>query len=569
MILPQTRMRLGAQAIAFSDDTRVVVTPVPVAAPLDPYASPLTADDARHLLRRTGFGAAPARVSAFTGMTASAAARLLLDDATNASTLATPAWYGTAVTNQNTVFTAERQNILARMTQAPLREKMALFWHNHFPVEAGIINAQANVVVNGVTTTVYYTPAIIWSYYRLLRDNALGNLRTLVAGIGQEPAMLRYLNGNTSTVGAPNQNYGRELLELFTMGIYNSTGQRNYTDTDTGGTSSDVYMAARALTGWRDRVRTVNGANTYTYESYFTQSRFDTGSNKTFLGQTGAWGYDDVVRLIFEQRGAQTAWYLARKLLAFFVNAVPDAAATQALAALIVASNFEMRPVLEALFASTHFFAPGYRGALVKSPTDLYLGAAAGLNTNFAATAFNWATLLGYTRGNATVEERSHLYFEPPNVAGWPGHNPPSAAGRENFRVWYSADDFSGVWTNLRALASTPTRFPYEPLGLVTLASDPNDPFSVALALGEHLLAVPLAYASIPDKSALKFGGNQDIAPPTWVASAPRYVSDLAKTLLAGAPHYEWATMTTANKTTLVRNYLLFLLTEVPEAMLM
>ncbi len=537
--------------------------------PLTPHPTPLTAADARHLLRRAGFGSAPARVRALTGLTAAEAARRLLAEAA-ASTVADPGGVGTAVTNMGTFFNAEREAILQRMTSSPLREKMTLFWHNHFPVEAGVVNSQETLTVNGVSTTYYYTPSFIWTYYRLLRESAFGNLRTLVSAIGKEPAMLRYLNGNVSTGAAPNQNYARELLELFTMGIYDPTGARNYTDTDTHGAASDVSMAARALTGWRERNVVVGGVNAYTREAYFTASRFDAGA-KTFLGQTGAWGYDDIVRIVFEQRGAQTARHLARKLLAFFVAPVPDPAAEAALAALYLASGFEMRPVMEALLGSAHFYAPGHRGALVKSPTDLHLGAVVSLMADPGGSSTGWATLRGYTRGNVNVEERSHLYFEPPNVAGWPGHNPPSAAGRENYKVWYAADDFSNVWNALRAIGlNTSSRFPNDPIALVAAVTDaPGDAFAVALALAEHLLAVPLVYASLPDRSATPLAGDPARTPPAWVADAPRYVTDLAKTLLGSVPHYEWTSMPVAMRTTLLRSYIVFLTTEVPEFLLM
>ena len=510
-----------------------------------------------------------------TGLMATDAARRLLDEAA-ASPLADPAWVGTAVTNASTatnqtaVLNGEREAILRRMTASPLREKMTLFWHNHLPVEAGAVNSQETLTVNGTATVFYYTPSFLWTYYRLLREHALGHFPTLLAAVGREPAMLRYLNGNVSTAAAPNQNYARELLELFTMGLYGADGQRTFTDTDTHGAASDVHMVARALTGWRERNVVVGGVNTYRRESYFTATRFDSG-DKTILGQTGRWGYDDVGRIVFEQRGLETARHLARKLLAFFVAPVPDPDAEVALADLYRAARFEMRPVLEALFASRHFYADGHRGALVKSPTDLHLGAAVSLGCDTDAPTFNWPVLRGYARGNANVEERSHLYFEPPNVAGWPGHNPPSAAGRQNHTVWVAADDFSTIWTRLRAIAyNSSGHFPTDTLALVAhVAPDVNDPFGVAVALAEHLLAVPLAYASIPDRSATPLAGNADRLPPDWVATAPRYVTDLAKTLLGSVPHYEWRSMPAPMRISYVRNYLVFLTTELPEFLLM
>ncbi len=316
--------------------------------------------------------------------------------------------------------------------------------------------------------------------------------------------------------------------------------------------------AARALTGWRTR-GTVDGRA----ETYFDPALFDAGP-KTFLGQTGAWGYDDVVRIIFEQRTGEAARFLARKLLAFFVTATPAPSAEAALADVLLASSFDVRPALEALFASTYFYA--HPGALVKSPTDLFLGFAA----TVGASGYDAARMRMVCAGNSAVADRSHVYFDPPSVAGWPGHNPPSATGNPSYRAWYASDDFPRVWTTLDAFAlGDAGRLRYDPLALCALAPDPADPFAVAQALAEHLLAVPLAHTSLPDLSRLPFGGDAAVPPPAWVAAAPPYVTGLAKWLLAGAPHYEWAGLPDASRAALVRGYLRRLTTELPEFLLM
>ena len=497
--------------------------------PLAPYGPPLTEADARHLVRRTGFGAPRARVLPLVGQTAADAARLLLDEAAASPAPATPAWYAPTATDVNLLY-AETDNVVRRMVTDPVREKLTLFWHNHLAAEL----------------RVYNNPAWGWLYYTLLRGRALGNVRALVGEIGKAPAMLRYLNGNQNTRSAPNQNYGRELLELFTMGQYAPDGTLNYTETD-------VVEGARALTGWRIR----NGT-----EVYFTASLFDPGT-KTFLGQTGAWGYDDVVRIVFEQRGPLVARFVARKLLAFYVAHRPDPAAEAALADVLVANGFELRPALDALFASEHFYTPGLRGGLVKAPTDLYVGTAAQLGV--AAGALNATYVRDRTR------ERDEYLFNPPDVAGWDGRNPPSATGRAGFAAWYESDDFGPVWSVLRAIVrneGSPPRFPADLLALAAGAPDPADPFRVALYLAECLIPVPLTVASVPALDD-PFAGNQAIPPPAHTAGAPRHVFDLTKILLGGTvPHYEWAALPDTTRATRLKEYLTFLTTELPEYLL-
>ena len=153
--------------------------------------------------------------------------------------------------------------------------------------------------------------------------------------------------------------------------------------------------------------------------------------------------------------------------------------------------------------------------------------------------------------------------------------------------AWYAAEDFSTVWNNLRAVAlNTSNRFPYDPVMVArTFAPHPDDPtrisadpFQVALAVAEHLIAVPLVYASIPDRSGTPFAGDIARNPiPAYLASEPRYVQDLAKIMLGGAPWYEWAsipdpapgtTVMGTTKTTLLRNYISVLATEIPEFLL-
>ncbi|MBE2187696.1 MAG: DUF1800 domain-containing protein [Rhodothermales bacterium] len=500
---------------------------------LAPYGAPLTAADVRHLLRRTGFGAPHARVQPLVGRSAAEAVRQILDEAEAAPILPAPAWLATPQTNIAEM-NGERDAWTTRMLAHPVRERLALFWHHHFATEIRD----------------YVHAASGWTYYTLCRTHALGNVRTLVHAMGLNPAMLRYLNGNQSTKAAPNQNYARELLELFTIGPTDRNGTPNYTE-------SDVLEAARALTGWRIRpTGTVGGVTTVGTEVYFDAARYDTGT-KTILGQTGLWAYDDVVRIVFEQRPRQVAAFIARKMLAFYVSAAPDATVEAALADVLLGGSFRLRPALETLLASEHFFDAGHRGALLKSPLDVYIGALADLG----ATAFN-AT---YVRNRA--RERDLDLLNPPNVSGWPGFNPPSSGGLPGYTAWYAADDFGPLWSVLGALVDkTNAVSTYDPLDFIRHAPTPPDPFSVAVSIAERLVGVPLAYASVLPNDA-PLAGNPAIPPPDYVVHGPRYLSDLGKMLLGTMPHYEWSASTDAVLAARVQAYLKALYTTVPETL--
>lgn len=492
---------------------------------LAPYGAPLTLSDARHLVRRTGFGAPLARVAPLVGLTAAQAVARLLDEAEATPPLAEPSWLATPQGNLTMLY-AEREAWMRRMLADPVRERLTLFWHHHFATEA----------------RVYGNAASGWRYLALCHGQALGNVRTFVHAMGLNPAMLRYLNGNQNTRSAPNQNYARELFELFTMGPTARDGAANYTETD-------ITEAARALTGYR--VQGPTGSDVA-----IDGSRFDAGT-KTIFGQSGPWGYDAVVRLVFEQRPAQTAAFVARKLLAFYVSALPDADVEAALAAVLLAHEFRIRPALEALLASEHFFDAGFRGALLKSPLDVYLG----LLGDLGATDFNAAYLVNRAR------ERDLEPLNPPNVAGWPGFNPPTASGRPGFAAWYASDDFGPLWAVVGALVDKSNRVAtYDPLDVIRAAPVPGDPFSVALAAAERLVGVPLQYASILPNDT-PFAGNPLRPPPDYVLTGPRYVSDLGKMLLGTMPHYEWATSTDAVLATRVQAFLKALVSTVPETL--
>tara|TARA_B100000315_G_scaffold260807_1_gene325638 strand:+ start:29331 stop:31013 length:1683 start_codon:yes stop_codon:yes gene_type:complete len=258
--------------------------------------------------------------------------------------------------------------------ETTIREVMALFWHDHFATSGG---------------KVFYPPAM-YNQNALIRNYALGNIKEFVKVMAFDPAMLIWLDNNQNHVGAINENFARELLELFTIGVGNYT-------------QIDIIEAARAYTGYR-----TDGLNTY-----FMPDHHDYGL-KTFMGQTGNWFGDDIVDIIFEQD--ETARFLCRKLYSWFLYNFPDESVIDELAAIMRDNDYEVEPVLRALLSSDHFFDENFRGAKYRSP--VYHTASIVRQTYTEITALDSEhpknIILMYVNellGQAT--------FFPPDVSGW------------------------------------------------------------------------------------------------------------------------------------------------------
>jgi uncharacterized protein (DUF1800 family) len=220
---------------------------------------------------------------------------------------------------------------------------------------------------------------------KLFRDFAMGNLIDFTKAITINPAMLIYLDGTRNRKGAPNENYARELMELFTLGIGNYTEQ-------------DIQEAARALTGWR-----VDGLT-----SYFTQSRFDEGV-KTIFGQTGNFNHNDVVDIIFTQPAA--AIFFCRELYNEFMHVAHDEPSIETMAQILRNNNYELKPVLSTLLKSVMFHTNEVRGAKIKGPVELMIG---------TMRQFNVATP-DYVYIRQVAAQTKQELFSPPNVSGWDG----------------------------------------------------------------------------------------------------------------------------------------------------
>lgn len=252
-------------------------------------------------------------------------------------------------------------------TDAQLREKMAFFWHGHF--------ASRNL-------NVFYQQGIL----DVIRQNSLGSFRDLLHEVSKSAAMLNFLNANQNRKGHPNENFAREVMELFTM------GRGNYTETD-------VKEAARAFTGW--------GAN-FQGEFVFRKFQHDDG-NKTILGKTGNFNGDDVLDILLDHK--QTARFISQKIYRFFVNDIIDKEKTDWLAGRFYESGYDISQLMEDIFTSDWFYDEKNIGARIKSPIELI----AGLRRTLPMKLENEDVMLLLQR----ILGQMLLY--PPNVAGWPG----------------------------------------------------------------------------------------------------------------------------------------------------
>ena len=309
-----------------------------------------------HLLRRAGFGATRDELEGYVAQGYAATVEQLLHPEL-APTLDEDVLRRYHI-DQNSLMLIESSQAywLYRIinTRRPLEEKMALFWHGLFATAYGKLN-HAKAVVNQTNT---------------FRRCGLGDFRTLLLELSRDPAMIFWLDNKDNHKDAPNENYGRELLELFSMGI------GNYTE-------DDVKACARAFTGW-----TIANADYMSIrasrDSIWPHGRLDwqfvyrpedhDDTPKTFLGQTGPFNGEDVIDIICRQPA--TAWFVAAKLYGFFVSDTPDEASIQYLADTFRETDGDLRAVMRALFMSDFFRSDAVRLGRVKSPTELVAGTA-------------------------------------------------------------------------------------------------------------------------------------------------------------------------------------------------
>lgn len=524
---------------------------------LQPFSGQWNESAIRHLLRRTQFGVKLSDLKSLKEQGLTASLDILLNDQdpqplppvkeytpSNAATpdsliLSGQTWVNDPTTD-GTVNSLRRASFkkwwIGQMLnqQISLREKMTLFWHNHFATESvDIGNAQ-----------------YLFKHHSFLRKNALGNFKSLVKDITTDPAMLVYLNGQNNNKTAPDENYAREIQELFVIG----KGQ------GAGFNEADVKAAARVLTGWRNNATDI--------KSFFDPSRHDINdkqfsefyNNKKIIGRSGADAgaieLGEMIDMLFETD--EVALYLCRRLYIWFIHYQITPEIEQAiiipLAQFFRQNNYEIKPVLRLLLGSEHFFDPMNRACQIKSPVDMLIGMLREMEVKFPGDAQYtvqyglWNQLVNY------LTNMQQNIGDPPDVSGW--------------KAYYQEPGYYKFWINTDTL---PKRIQYldtlvtfgftfggfkmvvDGVNWIKLLPNPSDPNSLIEALCIHLLGLDI---SIAHKAQLKtdfllVGQSQDyywtdawelfLSTPSNMANT-KHVSTAITSLikyLMGLPEYQ------------------------------
>ncbi len=453
-------------------------------------------EEASHLLRRTMFGPSLAQLNQVAGMDLDTAISMILAvqplpppplNADYPSDMSTPigeSWVGKPLnaTNTNEHKQSRRRSIYSWNQEVlaaegiSIREKMTLFWHNHFATETIRI------------------PEAVYRHVTLLRTHALGNFRQLTKDITIDAHMLQYLNGNKNVKAEPNENYARELLELFTVAKGPLIGPGDYSTY----TEQDVQQGAKILTGWRIKGKNSTDAN-QPLEVYFDNNKHSPGLKalsyhfaQATVAENGADEYKDFIDVIFQQ--SSTAHFIVTKLYRYFVyyDVTPEVEQNiiQPLSQLLIDSDYEIKPVLEKLFKSEHFFDAPTRGCLIKNPIGF-------IESLFKQLNFQQPTDLAdkYVFNKKIASYQISLgmqYFQPPSVAGW--------------KAYYQSPTFHRIWVNSvtyqkrnavknifigNGIKVGQNRYKVDLIGLIQLTSSPSDPNVVVDQLTKLFLPLP------------------------------------------------------------------------------
>jgi uncharacterized protein (DUF1800 family) len=349
----------------------------------------------------------------------------------------------------------------------PLREKMTLFWHNHFATSLGKVQSST----------------LMFGQNCVLREHALGRFGPLLQAISRDGAMMVWLDSNSNVKGKPNENYARELMELFSLGV------GHYTE-------KDIREAARAFTGWR-----TDGVG-FAFDALLHDS-----GPKTVLGQTGAWDGSDVVRIVLEQPAA--ARFVVRKLYHHLVSekTVPPDSLLEPLCESFRKSDYDVAGLVRIILASRHFYSANAFRQRVKGPVEYVLGAAQAVYRRYGEQQADYRSLPQRVLV-AWLDSMGQRLFEPPNVKGWPGGpswlNTSTMLARDNFAgalatgtLWGSSGPASTA--AMAAANSTPSQ----------VAAKPKEPSAPADMLIEQ--APPLAFDPARLLAEVGVGRPEDI----------------------------------------------------------
>ncbi|RLD21172.1 MAG: hypothetical protein DRI69_04805 [Bacteroidetes bacterium] len=494
----------------------------PIGGTLDPYTGSWDTEQAAHLLSRAMLGATKEQIELALEIGPEATVNMLLED----KPLPEPP---INYFNEEDPFTPIGETWIDKPFQQELaggryaslyawtmggmldegisaRESLTLFWHNHF------VTANINL------------PKAVYQYITLLRENALGNFKKLTELVTVNPSMLAYLNNSQNTKFAPNENYARELLELFTIGKGDLAGPGDYTTF----TELDVKEVARVLTGWRIRFIADTGEMP---EGFFNSFFHDTDDktlshrfNEATIQSNGENEYLDLIDLIFEHE--QASRFICRKLYRWFVYYKIDDTIEQTIiepmAQILRDNDFDIKPVLQALFLSEHFYDENSLGCIIKNPIDFMLALIKQFSVSFPSNERQrYALWNGIFR---FIELLQMTYYFPPSVAGW--------------KAFYQEPAFNQLWINSVTLIirqlftdvmatagfeSFDGRFRVDALAFTASMDNPLDPNDLIKGFAEVLFPNKLAQDQIDILKEILIPGLPDFE---WTVEYQAYLDN-------------------------------------------
>ncbi|MBP7273097.1 MAG: DUF1800 domain-containing protein [Saprospiraceae bacterium] len=511
-----------------------IAAPRGILSGLNPYPGSWTKAEAAHLLKRLCFGSNKQDVDAIQALGLDAAVATLLIPIPDDGTLPINNYnfiddegvaqtdpfvpFGETWINAPNLPTQPNLNYLRiisfkgwwlrKMMKNPMsiEEKMIQFWHNHFATEASAI----------------FDSRLTYRHFLMLRTHALGNFKTLAKAVTIDMQMLEYLNGGQNEVGAPDENYARELQELFCIGKGLNS---QYTE-------NDVQEAARVLTGWRIDYDNLN--------SYFDPQYHDTGdkhfssfyNDTTIVGQIDLEGQNELDALLdMIYANNECALFICRKLYRFFVyhkiDAATEANVIAPLAQILRDNNYDMLPVLDVLFKSEHFFDTLNRAAIIKSPLDFLVGYFRELNielpdeddTNNKVNNF-WNTL------NYVLWIMQQEPCDPPNVAGWSAYYQDPSFDKS----WISTATYPrrveiSAWLLFGGIDLSDTvKVHFDPVAFTATMPNANDVWGLIDNVLEHFLVMELPIiVKYQLRYSLLQGQNSDYY---WTEAWDNYIAD-------------------------------------------
>lgn len=508
-----------------------------ISAGLASYSGEWSSAQAKHLLRRTLFGARKTEVAQFSAMDSSAAVDALLqpevlpdppvNDYNEFAEEPDPnvpygqPWVESPYSNSHEglkIYSLKSWVLDQMLNQSPtIHQKLILFWHNLLPTQMwGVFHAKTS-----------------YRYWKMLHENAFGNYKDLIKQLTLDPCMLFYLNGTFNHKNAPDENYARELQELFCIGKGPNSGY----------TEADVQAAARILTGWviigdsiygegepisvfADAV--IQDPNNYWHDE--SNKQFSEFYNNTVIqgrsGPEGAQELDDMLDMIFSND--ETALYICRRLYNFFVyheiDEITEQNVIQPLAQIFRDNNYEILPVLSALLKSEHFFDEANYGAYIKSPIDHSIGLWRSLEIPQKGLSEETPAqkLLRNVYLNFEMADRGMEVGDPPSVAGWQAYYQ-----EPNYdRIWLSADSFLSrirsqdnlIWNHNSAGIDLPG---FSLIDFAEELENPENPQALVEESSNLLLGLPLS-----EENKIGLEGILDPIGNQWVLEWNDYQAD-------------------------------------------